>query len=114
MKILLSRLGGLILVLSGTSLITFAVAFFAPGDRALAIAHARYPGGMGFAPEILAGIRKEFFLDQPFLNNISEGLRIFSAVILASPTVPTPTSGSSLKAILVKPLPWPFARLRLV
>ncbi len=77
MKILLSRLGGLILVLWGTGLITFAVAFFAPGDRALAIAHARYPGDMGFAPKILAGIRKEFFLDQPFFEQYFRWLTDF-------------------------------------
>lgn len=68
MKILLSRLGGLVLVLLGTSLITFAVTFLAPGDRALSIAQARYPGEMGFDAAILSEIRAEFYLDQPFFE----------------------------------------------
>lgn len=60
------RILGLGLVLVGISLITFALNYFAPGDKATIIAHARYPEVLGFAPEILQGIRDEFHLDEPF------------------------------------------------
>lgn len=62
----LTILLGVVLVLGGISVITFALTFFAPGDKAMAIAFARYPGEQGFAPEILAGIRAEFHLNEPF------------------------------------------------
>jgi peptide/nickel transport system permease protein len=68
MKALLIRLGGLLAVLWGITLITFTISHFAPGDTAEAIAHARYPGDLGIAPEILQGIRQEFNLDAPFLQ----------------------------------------------
>ncbi|MCT4610289.1 MAG: ABC transporter permease [Pelagimonas sp.] len=68
MKALLIRLGGLLAVLWGITLITFTISHFAPGDKAEAIAHARYPGDLGIAPEILQGIRQEFNLDAPFLQ----------------------------------------------
>ncbi|TLP56004.1 ABC transporter permease [Parasedimentitalea maritima] len=68
MNALLTRLGGLVTVLFGISFITFAVTHFAPGDKALAIAQARYPGEMGFDAEILEGIRDEFHLDRPFIS----------------------------------------------
>lgn len=66
MKPLAIRLSGLATVLLGISLITFTLSYLAPGDRATAIAHARYPEEMSFAPEILAAIRAEFHLEQPF------------------------------------------------
>lgn len=62
------RLGALLCVLFGVSLITFTITFFAPGDKAAAIAHARYPDTQSFAPEILEGIRQEFALDEPFFT----------------------------------------------
>lgn len=66
MKHLLSRLPGLGFVLLGISLITFALSYFAPGDRATAIARARYPEELAFAPELLQAIRDEFLLEAPF------------------------------------------------
>ncbi|KPD12960.1 ABC transporter permease [Phaeobacter sp. 11ANDIMAR09] len=66
MKQLLSRLSGLVLVLLGVSLITFTLSYFAPGDRATAIAHARYPEEIAFPPELLQAIRDEFLLEAPF------------------------------------------------
>lgn len=63
---ILKRLLGLVVVLLGISLITFTVSHFAPGDKAMAIAHARYPGEQGFAPEIIQGIRDEFHLETSF------------------------------------------------
>ena len=60
------RLSALIAVLFGVSLITFTMNYFAPGDKAAAIAHARYPDANGFPPEILEGIRQEFSLNEPF------------------------------------------------
>ncbi|MEJ8476562.1 ABC transporter permease [Roseibium algae] len=61
------RLSGLLCVLLGISFITFTMTYFAPGDKAAAIAHARYPDTQGFPPEILEGIREEFYLSEPFL-----------------------------------------------
>lgn len=66
MNNILKRLAGLVIVLLGISLITFAISHFAPGDRAMAIAHARYPGQQGFAPEIIQAIRDEFHLETSF------------------------------------------------
>jgi peptide/nickel transport system permease protein len=67
MKQLLSRLSGLILVLLGISLITFTLSYFAPGDRATAIAHARYPEEIAFPAELLQAIRDEYLLEAPFV-----------------------------------------------
>lgn len=66
MKTLVMRLGGLAAVMLGISLITFTLSYFAPGDRATAIAHARYPEEMSFAPEILQSIRVEYHLEESF------------------------------------------------
>lgn len=71
------RLLGLIAVLFGVSLITFAMTFFAPGDKASAIAHARYPDANGFPPEILQGIRDEFSLNEPFFVQFFQWLGRF-------------------------------------
>ncbi|MEM5582376.1 ABC transporter permease [Roseibium sp. AS2] len=60
------RLSGLVCVLLGISFITFTMTYFAPGDKAAAIAHARYPDAQGFPPEILDSIRQEFYLSEPF------------------------------------------------
>ncbi|WP_422034421.1 ABC transporter permease [Roseibium sp.] len=51
--------------------------FFAPGDKAAAIAHARYPDANGFPPEILEGIREEFSLNEPFFVQFFEWLMRF-------------------------------------
>ena len=79
MKKLLYRLAGLLVVLFGISLITFALAHMSPGDKALSIALARYPGEMAFPPEILQAIRDEYHLDAPFwiqfLNWLGDLLR---------------------------------------
>ncbi|NSX56818.1 ABC transporter permease [Parasulfitobacter algicola] len=66
MSSILKRVLGLVVVLLGISLITFTVSHFAPGDKAMAIAHARYPGEQGFAPEILQSIRDELHLEASF------------------------------------------------
>lgn len=66
MKYFLSRLPGLAFVLLGISLITFTLSYFSPGDRAEAIAHARYPEEIAFPPELLQAIRAEFHLEEPF------------------------------------------------
>lgn len=68
MKTLLIRFGGLLAVLFGITLITFTISYFAPGDKAEAIAHARYPGDFGIPTEVLQGIREEFNLDAPFVH----------------------------------------------
>lgn len=62
----INRLVGLVIVLAGVSLITFTLHYFAPGDKALAIANARYPGENGFSQEVLQNIRNEFHLEAPF------------------------------------------------
>lgn len=77
MNAFLTRLGGLLAVLFGTSFITFAVTNFAPGDKALSIARARYPGEMGFDSAVLDGIRAEFHLDRPFLSQYLHWLADF-------------------------------------
>lgn len=61
------RLSGLLVVLAGISLITFTLNHFAPGDKALIIAQARYPDTIGLPAELLQDIREEFHLDAPFL-----------------------------------------------
>jgi len=71
------RLFGLLCVLFGVSLITFTMTFFAPGDKAAAIAHARYPDAQGFPPEILEGIRVEFSLNEPFFVQFFQWLLRF-------------------------------------
>lgn len=68
-------LAGLVLVLLGISLITFTMTYFAPGDRAMAIALARYPDSQSFAPDILASIRQEFHLNEPFWSQYLMWLR---------------------------------------
>ncbi|WP_412563205.1 ABC transporter permease [Thalassobius sp. MITS945101] len=77
MTALMTRLAGLLTVLFGTSFITFAVTYFAPGDKALAIAQARYPGEMGFDEAVLQGLRAEFHLDRPFLTQYLHWLADF-------------------------------------
>lgn len=74
---LLMRLSALMAVLLGVSFITFTMTFFAPGDKAAAIAHARYPDANGFPPEILEGIREEFSLNEPFLVQFFQWLMSF-------------------------------------
>ena len=66
MKHFLSRLSALGLVLLGVSLITFTLSYLAPGDRATAIASARYPEEVAFAPQLLQAIRDEFLLEASF------------------------------------------------
>ena len=66
MKALAFRISGLMLVLAGVSFLTFALNYFAPGDKAEIIAHARYPDTIGVPPEILRDIRAEFNLDSSF------------------------------------------------
>lgn len=66
MNAFLTRLGGLAAVLTGISVITFTLSYFAPGDKAMAIANARYPQQRGFDPSVLDGIRNEFHLNDPF------------------------------------------------
>ena len=68
------RLAALGCVLFGVSLITFTISFFAPGDKAAAIAHARYPDAQSFSPEILSGIRDEFSLNEPFFTQFFQWL----------------------------------------
>lgn len=68
------RLTGLVCVLFGVSLITFTMTYFAPGDKAAIIAHARYPDAQGFPPEILEAIREEFSLNEPFFVQFFEWL----------------------------------------
>ncbi|WP_298959919.1 ABC transporter permease [uncultured Roseibium sp.] len=71
------RLTGLLCVLFGVSLITFTMTYFAPGDKASAIANARYPDVQGFPPEILDGIREEFSLNEPFFVQFFQWLYRF-------------------------------------
>ncbi|MEM9631871.1 MAG: ABC transporter permease [Pseudomonadota bacterium] len=72
-----TRLLSLACVLFGVSLITFTMTYFAPGDKASAIAHARYPDVQAFPPEILAGIREEFSLNEPFFIQYFQWLARF-------------------------------------
>lgn len=71
------RLSGLLCVLLGISFITFTMTYLAPGDKAAAIAHARYPDVQGFPPEILEGIRQEFSLNEPFFVQFFQWLLRF-------------------------------------
>ncbi|MEO0495998.1 MAG: ABC transporter permease [Pseudomonadota bacterium] len=71
MNLILLRLCGLVLVLLGVSLITFTLIHFSPGDKAAMIAHARYPDVVSFPPEILAAIRSEFHLEEPFISQFA-------------------------------------------
>jgi peptide/nickel transport system permease protein len=72
-----SRLAGLSCVLLGVSLITFTMNYFAPGDKAAAIAHARYPDVPAFPPDILAGIQEDFSLNEPFFIQYFQWLARF-------------------------------------
>ncbi len=67
MRTLGLRLFGLIVVVAGISLITFALNHVAPGDKAMIIAHAKYPDTISFPPELLQDIRDEFHLEKPFV-----------------------------------------------
>ncbi|MEM7301993.1 MAG: ABC transporter permease [Pseudomonadota bacterium] len=71
MSTLAMRLLGLVVVVFGISLITFALNHFAPGDKAAIIAHARYPESVGMPADILQAIREEFHLEEPFLIQYS-------------------------------------------
>ena len=68
------RLLGLLVVLAGISVITFTLNYFAPGDKALIIAQARYPDTIGLPAEVLQGIREEFRLDAPFFVQYTQWL----------------------------------------
>lgn len=74
MKAVFIRLAGLIIVLMGISLITFALSYFSPGDKAIAIAQARYPEQLGFTPDVLDSIRIEFHLNEPFFAQYARWL----------------------------------------
>ena len=64
----LNRLTSLIAVMFGVSFLTFLLYYFSPGDKALAIGHARYGGEGDIQPEVVALIREEFGLDKPLLG----------------------------------------------
>ncbi|MFD2206060.1 ABC transporter permease [Kiloniella antarctica] len=60
------KAASLLLVLLGVSFLTFLLYFFAPGDKALAIANARYNGEGSTSPQLVEQIRLETGLDHPF------------------------------------------------
>ncbi|WP_420550104.1 ABC transporter permease [Curvivirga sp.] len=59
---------GFITVLLGISLITFALYYFSPGDKAEAIARATYEGEIAFSNEVIQGIIIKHGLDKPFFD----------------------------------------------
>jgi peptide/nickel transport system permease protein len=69
----LRRVGYLIPVLVGVSIVSFSLLHFIPGDPAVVLA------GVGARPEDLAGIRAEYGLDQPlpvqYVNYVSRAVR---------------------------------------
>ncbi|WP_209017026.1 ABC transporter permease [Roseibium aggregatum] len=66
--ILIKRLGALAVVLFGVSVLTFSLYYLSPGDKALAIAHARYMGEGNAPPEVVQAIREKYALNEPFLT----------------------------------------------
>src|SRR5918912_241019 len=60
LRYLSRRLGWMLLVLLGVSLITFGLTYLMPGDPARRIA------GVGASPEVVRSIRHQLGLDQPF------------------------------------------------
>ncbi|WP_208993104.1 ABC transporter permease [Roseibium sp. TrichSKD4] len=72
-----SRLLALLSVLFGVSLISFAMIHLSPGDKAQAIAKARYPESQTFPTDILNAIRVEFHLNDPFLVQYFHWLKNF-------------------------------------
>lgn len=61
-----AMLASMATVMFGVSLLTFMLYYFAPGDKALAIGQARYGGEGDVQREVIAMIRQEYGLDQPF------------------------------------------------
>ena len=68
------RLFALVTVMLGVSLLTFMLYYFAPGDKALAIGQARYGGEGDVQQEVIAMIRQEYGLDQPFIHQFMHWL----------------------------------------
>lgn len=64
----IQRIFALLAVLFGVSLLTFILYYLAPGDKALAIGQARYGGEGDVQREVIAMIRQEYGLDQPFFS----------------------------------------------
>jgi peptide/nickel transport system permease protein len=60
LRYLIRRLGWMLLVLLGVSLITFGLTYLMPGDPARRLA------GVGATPEVVRSIRHQLGLDQPF------------------------------------------------
>ncbi|MEH6446246.1 MAG: ABC transporter permease [Oceanospirillaceae bacterium] len=71
------RLFALAAVMLGVSLLTFMLYYFAPGDKALAIGQARYGGEGDVQREVIAMIRQEYGLDQPFFQQFMHWLTPF-------------------------------------
>ncbi|WP_120495273.1 ABC transporter permease [Kiloniella sp. EL199] len=66
-RLALIKTASLILVLLGVSFLTFLLYYYAPGDKALAIANARYIGEGSASAELVEQIRLETGIDRPFL-----------------------------------------------
>jgi len=69
--IVIRRLAALAAVLFGVSLLTFSLYYLSPGDKALAIAHARYMGEGNAPPEVVQAIREKYALNEPFLTQFT-------------------------------------------
>jgi peptide/nickel transport system permease protein len=74
-KSIIERVVALFAVMFGVSLLTFMLYYFAPGDKALAIGQARYGGEGDVQREVIAMIRQEYGLDQPFIYQFIHWLK---------------------------------------
>lgn len=68
------RLISLISVLACVSFITFLLYYFTPGDKALAVANARYMGEGNATAAVIQEIRLEMGLNDPFLQQYGHWL----------------------------------------
>ncbi len=67
MRVATIKLASLLVVLFCVSFLTFLLYYYAPGDKALAIANARYIGEGSASVELVEQIRQETGIDRPLL-----------------------------------------------
>ncbi|KKJ76944.1 hypothetical protein WH95_10875 [Kiloniella litopenaei] len=67
MRVAMIKFASLLVVLFCVSFLTFLLYYYAPGDKALAIANARYIGEGSASVELVEQIRQETGIDRPLL-----------------------------------------------
>lgn len=86
---ILRRLGYALLILLGVTLVTYLLLFLLPADPARQIA------GRSATPEVVAAIRAQLGLDQPFYHQYLGYLGICCRATWAVPTFSAPRSANS-------------------